>query len=147
MRKVILGDNKRVGPWIEKHGGGQYREGTQTIGLEKDGELIAGVMYDYFNGSSIYMHVAAKGAHWLDRNYLWSCFAYPFNQLKAKVIIGLVGEKDTKARRFDEHLGFKLQAEIPDGHPDGKLLIYVLKAENCRWIKEEHGQAVGSLIA
>lgn len=140
MKRVVLG-NDVLGPWIAKHGGGFYRQGSQCIGLERDGEIIAGVLYDFANGASIYMHVAALGGNWLDREFLRVCFDYPFNQLGAKVVIGLVGSKNERARRFDEHLGFKLQAEIPDGHPDGSLLIYVLRREDCRWLRREHEQA------
>jgi RimJ/RimL family protein N-acetyltransferase len=106
--------------------------------------LIAGVLYDYWNGSSIYMHVAASGRNWLDREYLHACFDYPFRQLGAKVVIGLVPETNARARRFDEHLGFKLTATIPDGHPEGSLLIYTLRREDCRWVRSEHGQALSA---
>lgn len=147
MRKIITQDHKRVGAWIQAHGGGFYRDGASCIGLEKDGELIAGVLYDYFNGASIYMHVAAGVMNWLDRQYLGVCFWYPFVQLKCKVVIGLVPEKNHKARRFDEHIGFKLTAVIPEGHPDGDLLIYTMRKEDCRWIRKEHEQTVRAAAA
>lgn len=138
---IVFNENARVGKWIEEHGGGFYRDGAQTIGLEKDGELIAGVLYDYCNGASCYMHVASKGNYWLDRRYLNACFDYPFNYLGCKVVIGLVPESNLKARKFDEHLGFKLTAEIPEGHPDGDLLIYTMRKEECRWIRNRNEQA------
>lgn len=147
MRRIIANEPQRVGPWIEAHGGGFYRDGSQCIGLERDGELIAGVLYDYWNGASIYMHVAANGAHWLDREYLRVCFDYPFRQLGAKVVIGLVPESNKKARRFDEHLGFKLTATIPEGHPDGKLLIYTMRRDECRWLRSKDVEALTASYA
>lgn len=141
MRRIVARENDYVGPWIAEHGGGFYRDGSQCIGLEQDGELIAGVLYDYFNGASIYMNVAAAKAHWLDREFLRVCFDYPFRQLGANVVIGLVSSTNAKARRFDEHLGFKLTASIPGGYPGGDLLIYTLRREDCRWVKESHEQA------
>lgn len=144
MKRIVVRENAYVGPWIAEHGGGEYREGTQCIGLESEGELIAGVMYDSWNGSSLCIHVAASGARWLNREYLHVCFDYPFRQLGAKVLIGLVAESNLKARRFDEHLGFKLHASIPEGHPDGSLLIYTMRKEDCRWIGESNGQQVKS---
>ena len=148
MRRIIATEPSRVGAWVQAHGGGFYREGTQCIGLEKDGTLIAGVMYDYYNGASVYMHVAAAVKHWLDREYLRVCFDYPFRQLGCKAVIGLVGEKNHKARRFDEHLGFKLTAAIPEGHPDGSLLIYAMRKSDCRWLKEsKSGQAKSTASA
>ena len=141
MRRIITKENSRVGAWIQSHGGGFYREGSQCIGLERDGVLIAGVLYDYYNGASIYMHVAAGIQNWLDREYLRVCFDYPFRQLDCNVVIGLVPENNYKARRFDEHLGFKLTATIPEGHPEGALFIYTMRKEQCRWIRNKDEQA------
>jgi len=105
------------------------------IGLERGGSLIAGVVYSDWNGANINMHVAAvPGRKWLNREYLWFCFYYPFWQVGAKRITGLVGEGNADARRFDEHLGFKLEARLKDAHPTGALLVYVLRKEDCRWL-------------
>lgn len=136
MREIITGQDERVGKWIAERTDGEWRPGQKCIGLERNGKLIAGSMYDWFNGSSIYMHVAGEG-NWADYNFLWFSFYYPFEQLKAKVIIGLVPQSNLKARKFDEHLGFKLHSRIPDGHPDGDLLIYIMRREDCRWLLRE----------
>ena len=34
-------------------------DGMTGIGLRKDGELVAGVIYEGFNGPNVWMHVAA----------------------------------------------------------------------------------------
>lgn len=128
--RIVFG--QAVGRWVEKHGGGYYREGTQAIGLRSGDEIIAGVLYDYFNGASVYMHVAIEGR--ITREYLRVCFDYPFNQLGCSVVIGLVPEGNAKARRFDEHLGFRLTAKIEKGDPSGALLIYTMHREDCRYV-------------
>lgn len=134
MKRIVTLENERVGRWMQERGGGEYRHGAQCIGLERDGELVAGVMYDWFNGASIYMHVAAEGANWLNREYLRVCFDYPFRQLGCNVVFGLVAEGNAKARRFDEHLGFTLHTTIPDAHPEGSLLLYVMRKADCRYL-------------
>jgi len=130
-----------VGRWVCERTGGTYTEGT-AIGLEKDGKLIAGVLYDHFNHASVQMHVAAEGHGWLDREYLWFCFYYPFEQLGVKIIIGLVAGDNFRARRFDEHLGFVLHTKIPEAHPTGDLCIYTMRKDQCRWLEKrnQHGQ-------
>lgn len=145
--RIVTRENDYVGPWIEEHGGGHYKASAQCIGLEKNGKLVAGVLYGGHNGASIYMHVAASGTNWLTRDFLWVCFDYPFVQLECKVIIGLVAEKNLKARKFDEHLGFKLTSRIPEGHPEGNLLIYTMRKQDCRFLKENRGQAKHSQFA
>lgn len=135
MRRIVYGENERVGKWIQEHDGGYYRAESQCIGLERDGELIAGVMYDWHNDASIYMHVASGPKRWMDRSYLRAVFAYPFIQLKCNVIIGLVAEDNFSARRFDEHIGFTLEHRIKGADPAGDLLIYTMRPEQCRWLK------------
>jgi hypothetical protein len=132
--KIIDKDPQRCGKWIQENGGGYYREGTTCIGLEKNGDLVAGVMYDYYNGASIYMHVAAIGKNWMNRDFLWFVFYYPFIQIGAKVIIGLVESDNLQAIKFDEHIGFKLNQKIPDASPNGDLLVYTMKKDDCKWL-------------
>lgn len=121
-----------------------------SLGLEENGQLIAGVVFDYYNGASICMHIAAVGKRWMVREYLWYSFHYPFNELKVKRITGLVGAKNMEARRFDEHLGFKLETVLKDAHPDGDLLVYRMFKEDCRFIGQRYwpritsGQTVSS---
>ena len=142
---IVVHRNGRVGSWIQSHGGGYYRNGAQCIGLERGGMLVAGVMYDYFNGASIYTHIAVSGT--LTREYLHVIFDYPFRQLRAKVLIGLVAGSNARARRFVQHLGFSLTATIPEGYPDGSLLIYTMRRDQCRWLRKEHEQAESTAAA
>ena len=79
------------------------------IGWERDGDLVAGVVFNEFNGVNMNMHVASDGTRqWMTRHYLWACFDYPFNQAKVNRITALVGEGNTPSRRFVEHIGFEL---------------------------------------
>ena len=106
-----------------------------AIGLEEDGELIAGVSYDSWNGSSLHAHIAAlPGRNWLTRDYLRLGFGYPFLQLGCKKIIGMVGSGNLQVQRFQKHLGYRLEATLDGAHPDGALLVYTLVKEDCRWI-------------
>jgi RimJ/RimL family protein N-acetyltransferase len=137
---IVFGEH--VCRWVAKRTGGSYIDGSgQGIGLEKDGQLVAGVMYDQFNGRAVQMHVAAIGRNWLNREYLWTCFDYPFNQLKVNKIVGLVDSNNADARRFDEHIGFQLAAVIPDAGKTGDQLIYSMTRHQCRWLGVKHGKS------
>jgi len=139
--KTIVFDHSRVSRWVCERTGGQPDGLGQAIGLEQDGRLIAGVMYDNYNGRSICMHVAGEGS-WMNREYLRVCFDYPFRQLKVNQLIGLVDGSNLAARRFDEHLGFKLQCVIPGAGPVGDLCIYSMSPSECRFLQleERHGR-------
>lgn len=110
--------------------------GQQGIGLQKDGRLIAGVIYDDYNGSNVWMHVAAEpGRHWLNRQFLFAVFTYPFKQLNCKRVSGWVEASNTDARRFDEHLGFQQEAVLSSAARDGgDVIIYRMFKEECRFV-------------
>lgn len=140
MKRIVIGPH--VVAFVDKANHGSHDPYAVGIGLEKDGELIAGVKFDNWNRASICMHVAAIGKQWMTRDYLWYCFHYPFVELKATKILGLVAESNRDARRFDEHLGFRLEYSIPDAHPDGALLIYSMTPDQCRFLEMKHGQQI-----
>lgn len=132
--KQIVQDDLRVGHWVCERTEGEYAGGV-GIGLEENGELIAGVLFDNYNGRSISMHVAATGKRWMNKAYLFACFHYPFVHLKVKKIIGLVDSMNTDARRFDEHLGFVKEATICDAGKMNDLIIYSMTPEQCRFLR------------
>lgn len=111
--------------------------GMVGIGLERDGEMVAGVIYEGFNGTNIWMHVAAQpGKRWLTRGYLKACFAYPFVQCNVARISGYVNASNTQARRFDEHLGFEEEARLQGAAADGgDVIIYVMRRGTCRYVE------------
>ena len=142
MKKIIDNEPQRVGEFISRIMGNDGWSSYQAIGLEDDGELIAGVLFDNYNGASICMHVAAvQGKRWMTRDYLWYCFYYAFVEIGVRRITGLVPESNMDARRFDEHLGFKIETRLKDAHPTGDMLIYVMFKEDCRFLEmKRHGK-------
>lgn len=106
----------------------------QGIGLERDGELVGGVMYEGFNGHNIWMHCAGVGA-WITRDLLRAAFSYPFVQLNVSNVWGWVDASNQKARRLDEHLGFTQQAVLTGAAKDGgDVIIYRMTREECRFL-------------
>lgn len=133
MKRIVLHEDKRVGPWVCQRTGGIFTEGV-TFGLESDGKLIAGVIVDEWNGASARMHVAGEG-NWVNMEFLFVCFDYVFRQLDLNVVIGVVSSENAKALKFDKHLGFKELTRIPKGHPAGDLVILTMSKEDCRYVK------------
>lgn len=136
MKKIVCDQPERVGRFVSEIMGNDGWSSYQAIGLEENDQLIAGVLFDNYNGASICMHVAAvPGKRWMTREFLWYCFYYPFMELKVKRITGLVPESNLVARRFDEHLGFKLETRLEDAHPDGDVLVYKMMKSDCRFLE------------
>lgn len=136
MKHVLTGCDDWFGPWFADKQGIEYLPNAmQYIGLFGDGQILSVCAFDNFNGANINMHIASvPGKRWLTREYLWYCFFYPFEQLKVRRVTGLVAASNLQARKFDENLGFTLEATLKDAHPDGDLLVYKMTADQCRWL-------------
>lgn len=128
--------------WVAKRTNEYGNFGSAVgIGIERNGQLIAGVAYNEFNGVNINMHVSAlPGVIWAKPEYMRAWFDYPFNKAKVKRVTGLVGEGNKAARKFDEHVGFELETTLKRAHPTGDLLVYVMWKERCRWISPNFAQ-------
>ena len=134
MKVIIANDKERVGPWVCERAGGKWAGNiSEAIGLEQDGELIAGAIFDGYNGVSMTVHLAGEG-NWLNREYMRVCFDYAFNQCKINKLIGIVGSGNKQALKFDRHIGFVDEYVIKDAHPDGDLVILSMTKAQCRYL-------------
>lgn len=134
-RSIVVGQNERVGAFVANRIGNSKWVDYQAIGIEKDGEIIAGVVIDgYVPGARCSIHCAGDGKKWLTREFLAIVFSYVFQQIDCKVVVNPVNSSNKDSVRFTSHLGFKEVARIPGGYVDGDLLIFTLNKEDCRWI-------------
>ncbi len=135
---VVVDQDGSIGRWLCARTGGEWSPQSVSFGNVLNGRLIGAVMFDLFNGSSIAMHCAGDRG-WLTREFLKRTFSYAFDFAKVKKIIGLVDSSNEKARKLDEHLGFKLEGTIKDAAPKGDLLIYSMTRPECRFIGKPGG--------
>lgn len=128
----------RVGPWVCEKAGGQYHSGNPAIGLEYNGQLIAGLYYDGYTGASIAMHSRCDDPRHVTKAFYHLIFDYPFNQLNVKRVTGIVSEANERAQRTNEKLGWKRETTLSDYFPDGNAIVYVMRREDCRWLGVEN---------
>jgi RimJ/RimL family protein N-acetyltransferase len=129
--------------FVKRHLPGLARtEGMQAIGLARNGSLVAGAIYEGWNGRNVWVHLAGEpGARWMTRRFLTAGFAYPFLVGGVDRISGYVDASNTAARRFDEHIGFKEEARLSGAAADGgDVIIYVMRRADCRFLGAGHGQ-------
>jgi RimJ/RimL family protein N-acetyltransferase len=143
MRNLVLNDRERVGAWVAKRVGRvtPWKEDA-ALGLEKDGELIAGIVLDgYSEGVRASMHCAGTGKTWLNREFLFACFDYAFNHLNLKVLINYVSADNADSLRFTKHIGFTEIGRAPQGW-DGvsDMVLFQLHRDDCRWLGGRHGR-------
>ena len=137
MTTRIISDPARVYHFVSQHMPLNVVAGMKGLGLERDGELVAGVVYEGYNRYNVWMHVAAiPGRRWLNREFLRYCFQYPFDELGCRRVSGYVEASNEAARRFDEHLGFKQEAVLRGAAADGgDVILYVMRREGCRFLE------------
>lgn len=114
-----------------------YRsEWQKSIVLKREREIIAAVVLQDFNGSNVFMHVAAlPGPKPKTRELIYWVFHYAFKQLGAKRATGWVEASNERAWKFDEKLGFTREATLKNaGEHGGDVYVYVMHAEDCRHV-------------
>ena len=116
--------------------------GGAAIGLLRDDELVAGVLYEDFTGEggSITGTIAVVPGSVMDKEFTRAIFAYPFQQLKAGKLLALVSDNNWRSVRLVRHMGFAESAVIQGYYPDADLIIFEMLAADCRWLGEDHGK-------
>jgi RimJ/RimL family protein N-acetyltransferase len=101
----------------------------------RDGEIIAAVGYDQYNGANIFMHVASDGtSRWGTRHFLHEIFKYPFRTLGVDRITVWVERDNIASRRLVTNVGFTAEAVLQSAGRDGvDVLIYRMFRQECRY--------------
>ena len=133
-------DASIVGPWVCEKAGGTWTPGRgQAIGKVVDGRLVAGVLYEDWNGANIVCHIRGDG-NWACRKFLNVIFDYPFNQIKAQRITAPVSSLNAKSINLVERMGFTLESTLARATPGGDLRLYRMFPEDCKFLKGRYGQ-------
>lgn len=131
--RLVLGPS--VVEWVAKNTNEFGNFGCSIgIGWESDGEIVAGVVFNDYNGPNICGHIAITNGR-MDRRFLKVIFDYPFNQAKVLRITCMVGEGNTKSQNLCKRLGFHEETRLDGAHPSGDLLIYRMRRSECRWLE------------
>lgn len=131
---IVIGEG--VCEWVAQRIDGRYYAGSgQGIGIEKDGQIVCGVIFEGHNGRSIQIHVALEPGARMTREWFKVLFSYAFNQLGVQKIIGVVDSTNQAALRFDKHIGFVEEAVIKDAGKHGDMHILTMTRQHCRFLE------------
>ena len=114
--------------------------------VDVEGRFVLVVVLSNFTSRNIDMHTAAiSGGTWASPREVIrmfnSIFGYAFEILNAERVTGLVKSKNVAARRFDEHIGFKLEGTMRKAFPDDDLCLYGFLKEDYlahEWYRKNH---------
>lgn len=138
---VLFGFDEEVAQWVAKRIP-LFTPSADAValGVVAKGELVAGVVFERWNGVHVEASIAADNAIWASRNTLFRLFNYPFNQLGCEAISVLVPSSNLQSLNLATKLGFEPEAIVRYAAHDGSSMV-VLKMfkDNCRWIGN-HGK-------
>jgi RimJ/RimL family protein N-acetyltransferase len=134
LRQITTENQDYLRAWVERILFQKFGEEAKFIGQEKDGNLVAVVVFTNFIPNACAMHIASVGDNWMSKDLLWACFDYPFNKLEKKVILATMEASNEEAIKLNRHLGFQDKALIEDAHENGDLLLMAMRKEDCKWL-------------
>jgi hypothetical protein len=139
QRNVLFGADDLVIRWAGRAiPGFMPSPGAKALGVVHRGELVAGVIYERFNGVHMEVAITArKGARWATRHTLQHLFGYPFNQMRCIAISALVPASNLQSLNLALKLGFEAEAYVKFAAPDGSpMVVLKMYRDKCRWIHE-----------
>lgn len=100
---MIVSD-ERVAPFVAKACGVQINPPYTAAGIEHDGEIIGGVIFNHFTGSDVHLTVAGRG--WT-RGFLADVGDYVFGRLGCERMTFVT--EQPRVVRLAERLGGKVE--------------------------------------
>lgn len=135
-------DNELIGSWVFRQVGKAWApEGRTSIGLERDGEVLAGLVFEDYTGTSVFAHSAVKHPHVPLRKFLVAVFYYAFVDLGVDKLIGMVPSYNLRALKANLWLGFHAEAVIEGVFPNGDLVIMVMNRQDCKLLASDYRKA------
>ena len=138
MRWSIVSDHA-IGHWVaEQIKGSYWPEKAVALGLLRGGEIVAGCIYEQFNGRSLVVHLAIAGR--ITPAFLAAMFDYGFNVCGIEKAVAPVSSGNAASVRLVESMGYVLEGTIRDAAPDGDILIYTMRKSDCRFLGDRYGK-------
>lgn len=129
-------DDARIGAWVGERIGVTDWGRFKAFGVERDGGLVAGIIFNRYSWPDIAMHVAGEGGHWLSRELLTQLFYYGFHVCNCRRITGLVNANAENVLEFDRKIGFVYEGRARQAAPDGSdMIILGMLRDECRFFK------------
>ena len=146
---LIYGRDKEIAEWVSRrapHADGGF-EKYVAIGIEENGEIIAGCVYNDYRGYAMHVSIASTTPRWATRGNLYALFAYPFLQLNVKRLTAYTGLSMASVRTFLVRLGFVQEGVIREGFVDDDCVVYGMLRGECRWLRTHHGKKLAHSAA
>ena len=135
-----------IGHWVTAQTDGSFwPERATAIGLKRDGQIVAGTVYEMWNGKSVVCHIAWNR---VTPAYVAAVYDYAYNVCGVDKIIGPISSNHTRALKLVTKMGFSEEARIKQAaHDAGDIVFMTQTPEKCRYLEPRYGQKITSTAA
>lgn len=122
---MIVSD-ERVAAFVSEQLGHAFCPPYTTLGIERDGRIVGGVIFHCFEGAAV--HVTVAGSGWT-KGFMQAVGQYAFQQLRCERITVTTEFNDVAT--YAERLGGKREGLLRSqfGHGRDAIIVGILKAE------------------
>ena len=133
---IVTGD--AVCHYVTSKTNGEYFGGGVGFGIEKDGQIVCGVMFERYAVRSLQIHVAKESDARMTKEWFKAFFGYAFNQVKINKLIGAIDSTNIECLRFTRHLGFVDECVIKDASANGDICVLTMVASQCKFLRTSY---------
>lgn len=139
MGRLVTDQKERVAQWVAARVEQSASWGAfYAMGIERNGEIVAGVVVNNFNGVNATAHIAIDRPGKDTILLLRAVADYAFRQCRLKRLTGLVPASSPDVLAFDLHIGWEEEFVMPCAAPDGgPLHVLVMWPDKCRWLEKQ----------
>jgi len=133
-RRFVFDEKERVARWLaervdQRGSWGDY----YAMGIEADGELIAGVLLNHYTTYNAALHLAIDRPTKMLIELFDHVYLYAFGQLKLNRLTAFINASNEKSLRINSHVGFLTEGIMKGAAADGgDVIIRVLWPQNYR---------------
>lgn len=132
---IVVGRDAELAKWAGDRLGIVDFGPCTAIGVEHQGNIVAVAIYHQFRHPNIEVSFVIASPRWASPGAVRFILSYPFVQLRCKRVTAITDATNKSARRFLDHLGFRLEGFHPDVFQNGDAVTYGMLAKDAgRWI-------------
>ena len=133
MSRIVR--DTRVVDFVAERIGGRP-EKCMAVGLERDGVIVAGALYEKCNGRNVFFHGASDGTRrWATREFIRELVRFPFVERDVPRMTAVAAASNEAAIAFDQKLGFEEEGRLAQAAYDGSDSVYLtLWRHKCPWL-------------
>lgn len=128
---IVQGEG--VVEWVAKSNQAVFQKDAVGIGQLRGSELVAGVVYDNYNGNNVVGAITVSAPP--TRQFWYAVFSYAFETLGCNRITAYVEEENTKSHNLMRRLGLVEEGKLEKAGADGSdITIYCFWKKDCRML-------------